>query len=388
MSRVLVHVTASRMFGGPERQILGLAGALPADEFRTVVVTFAEDGLCASLLQQCRRSGVTASAIPHELPYLRAAAKNLQDQLLAHRADLLVAHGYKAGILGRVAARRLGLPIVAISRGWTGEGLKIRAYELLDRINLRWMDRIVCVSESQAQRLERWRVPRRLIVVIPNAIDTGRFSPKGSASRRVIQNLFSEPVRFIVGAAGRLSPEKGFDVLIEAAAETVSRMPNTGFVLFGDGPQRVALAKLVAARGLYGRFILAGYRDDMDRLLPACDVFVQSSYTEGMPNVVLEACAAGVPVIATAVGGTPEIVRHGTDGWLVQPGLPSELARPLVSLLKDASLRQALGRAGQQRMHTDFTFKSQADRYRLLIEELLGVCESTHKSLGMGQPVP
>ena len=106
----------------------------------------------------------------------------------------------------------------------------------------------------------------------------------------------------IVGAAGRLSPEKGFDVLIEAAARVIDLDPTVGFVLFGDGPCKPALMEQIGSLGLTGSVVLAGFRNDLDRFIPQLDLFVLPSYTEGLPNVVLEACAAGVPVVATAVG--------------------------------------------------------------------------------------
>ena len=121
---------------------------------------------------------------------------------------------------------------------------------------------------------------------------------------------------------GRLSPEKGFDLLVEAAALVVREHPRVGFLLCGDGPERPALARRIAEHGLEGKFVLAGFRTDLERLLPAWDLAVLSSHTEGLPVAVLEALAAGVPVVATAVGGTPEVVEDGVSGYLVPPGGP------------------------------------------------------------------
>src|SRR5262249_8930565 len=140
--------------------------------------------------------------------------------------------------------------------------------------------------------------------------------------RQRLEAMFPRQPAVIVGAAGRLSPEKGFEVLIDAAAELVGTeqaaesLP-VGFVLFGDGPLRGNLESQIAARGLQGRFQLAGFRSDLDKFYPHFDLLALPSYTEGLPNVVLEAFAAGVPVVATAVGGTPEAVMHGVNGYLV-----------------------------------------------------------------------
>jgi glycosyltransferase involved in cell wall biosynthesis len=128
---------------------------------------------------------------------------------------------------------------------------------------------------------------------------------------------FRQPRTFIVGAAGRLSPEKGFEVLVQAAEHVLRDNPTAGFVLFGEGPERTSLQQRINAAGLGQNFILASFRADLDRFLPHFDLLVLPSYTEGLPNVVLEGFAAGVPVVATAVGGTPEVVEEGVSGYLV-----------------------------------------------------------------------
>ncbi len=144
----IVHLTASTFYGGPERQILGLARALPDD--RTAVLSFAEGGRCRAFLTEARRQGVEAAALEHDTPSLHAAVSDLTRRLRQRRADVLLCHGYKANVLGRLAARRAGAPAVAVSRGWTGESWRVRLYEAIDRVHLRWMDQVVCVSEAQA----------------------------------------------------------------------------------------------------------------------------------------------------------------------------------------------------------------------------------------------
>jgi glycosyltransferase involved in cell wall biosynthesis len=380
----VAHLTASPFYGGPERQMLGLAEHLrPA--IRTVFLSFAEVGNARAFLGESSRRGFDALALDHDTPHFRAAIAELVDRLGALSVDVLFCHGYKSSLLGRMAARRAGISVVAVSRGWTYESLKIRAFELLDRINLRWMDRVVCVSQGQAAKVRRAGVPARKVVVIPNAIDAARFEDPDPAARGELEQLLPRPFGRIVGAVGRLSPEKGFSVLVDAAARVAQGDPDAGFVLFGDGALRPALSGQIAARGLADRFVLAGFRRDLDRLLPALDLLVQSSYTEGMPNVVLEACAAGVPVVATAVGGTPEILVDGEGGLLVPPGDPVRLAGVIRALLADATRCRLLGEAGRRRILAIFTFGSQATRYRGLLDEVLG---RDAASLDRREPVP
>src|SRR5207245_1276817 len=145
---VIVHLTASPFLGGPERQMLGLAQSLAAD-CRSVFFSFAEDGRCRPFLEEARRQGFEAHALKGDTPHFAAAVDELADQLRHLRADVLCCHGYKADLLGRWAARRHKIPVVAVSRGWTGENVRVRLFEALDRLHLRWMDHVVCVSEGQ-----------------------------------------------------------------------------------------------------------------------------------------------------------------------------------------------------------------------------------------------
>jgi glycosyltransferase involved in cell wall biosynthesis len=283
---------------------------------------------------------------------------------------VLCCNGYKPNLVGLLAARRAGVPVVAVSHGWTAATWKVRLNEALDRLVLRWVDRVVCVSEGQAVKVRRAGVPAGRVAVIRNAIGPDAFvAPKPSARER-LHAFFPRPPRRVVAAAGRLSPEKGFGVLVEAAAAVTRADPDVGFVLFGDGPLREALARQAADRGLADRFVLAGFRTDLGRFLPHCDVVALPSYTEGLPVVVLEAFAAGVPVVATAVGGTPEVIEEGVSGYLVPPGDPAPLARRLEELLAAGPARQAMGSRARQRVREHFTFAAQAARYAELFEGL------------------
>lgn len=386
MIRTMVHLTASPFYGGPERQMLGLAEHL-RPEVRTAFLSFAEGGHARPFLAEARRRGFEAPELLHDTPRFAAVLAELGATLRRLDADVLFCHGYKAGIFGRLAARRLRIPVVAVSRGWTYESLKIRAYELLDRINLRGMDRVVCVSHGQAAKVRRAGIAAAKIVVIPNAIDAGRFGPPDAATRARLAAMFPTPVGPIVGAAGRLSPEKGFAVLVDAAARVLRAIPDAGFLLVGDGVLRPTLTDRIAALGLADRFLLAGFRTDWDHFLPNLDLLVQSSYTEGMPNVVLEACAAGVAVVATAVGGTPEILADGQGGWLVPPGDAEALAGRIEDLLLDTPRRQALADAGRRRVGEAFTFPRQAWQYQQLLDEL-AARTTTRGCRGVGETHP
>lgn len=362
----LVHLTASTLYGGPERQMLGLADAL-SDRGKVSVMSFREGGKCRPFLAEASKLGLEAIELANDSPRFLSAAREIATHLSRLGAHALLCHGYKANLIGRMAARWANIPAIGVSRGWTGENWKVRLYETVDRLHLRFMDHVVGVSQAQADKImgcgER-------LSVIHNAIDPERFADPDPRYRTRLERYFTNGVCLLIGAAGRLSPEKGFDVLIEAAAEVCEQCPEVGFVLFGDGPCKAELQAQITYRGLTGSFVLAGHRTDLDKCLPVLDLFVQSSYTEGLPNVLLEACAAGVPVVATTAGGTPEIIEDEVSGWLLPPGNAQALAQRILDAIESPERMAEVAFNGRQSVLERFSFREQALAYVRLVERL------------------
>jgi glycosyltransferase involved in cell wall biosynthesis len=367
----IVHLTASTFFGGPERQMLGLGRHLPS-RFHSTYVSYPEGGRSTEFLEQVRSAGFDAISLQFDTPNVRGSLDELTRLLKTRTADLLVCHTFKPNVLGRLAARRVGIPVIVVSRGWTWENLKVRVYETMDRVNLRFVDHVVAVSNGQAERVRKCGVPSHRLNVIHNAARLAAFAAPDPEYRRRLRNLF--PVDTVVShfvlAAGRLSPEKGFGVLIEAAAEVLKRHPTAGFVLFGEGTERQKLEARVRELGMGEQFRVPGHTTELDQFLPWADAAVLPSFTEGLPNVALEASAAGVPVVATAVGGTPEVVADQETGFLVPSGQPEAMAERMNQLLADEPLRKRLGGAGRVRMHERFSFEAQAEQYAELFERV------------------
>ena len=165
----------------------------------------------------------------------------------------------------------------------------------------------------------------------------------------------------------------------------VQRMdPGVGFVLFGDGPLHAAVAGQIQARGLQGKFVLAGFRTDLERFVPHWDLAVLPSFTEGLPVIVLEAFAARVPVVATAVGGTPEVVEDGCNGYLVPAGAPPALAEKILQALRSEPERKAMGLRGRQRIEEQFTFEAMCIHYEKVFERLTGQGQASAQPVCQG----
>ena len=341
--------------------MLGLADQL-RDEYETVFASFSEGGRCSSFLEKARNSGHEGIELAHDTPRFRDTIRDIQ--ALIGSAEILFVHGYKAGLLGRVAARRVGIPVVGVSRGWTGETWKVKIYERLDRWNLKRLDHVVCVSQGQAAKVRRVGVRADRMSVVHNSARLGDFSPQSRGSRTGMTVL----------AAGRLSPEKGFQLLPAVAERLAQSCPAVRFLMAGDGDLRESIEADAKKRGIADRIEFLGFRNDIDRLMSEADVLLLPSYTEGLPNVVLEAAAAGIPSVATRVGGTPEAIIDGETGILVPSGDVAVMADSLALLAQDESLRNRMGLAARENMELNFSFASQANAYRRLIERL------THKT--------
>ena len=367
----IVHLTASTLFGGPERQMLGLAEHLPP-QYVTTFVSFCEHRKCEPFLAKVREHGFDGFALEHDTPYLRTATDELTELLTDRGADILLCHGYKSNLVGRLAARRLGIPVVAVSRGWTWENLKVRMYETVDRLHLRFMDHVVCVSEGQAQKVRRTGVRNTKLSIIRNSAQVARFKEPRPDDRAMLLQRFPKPetIDHVIIAAGRLSPEKGFDLLVEAARRMSEFVPRCGLLLFGEGDERSALQARIDAFGMTERFIMPGFTATLDGLLPVADLVVLPSRTEGLPNVALEASSAGIAVVATNVGGNPEAVEDGVTGMIIPPENIVALADAMTALLTNPQRRHTMGEAGRQRMRDEFSFDRQAADYVQLLHAL------------------
>jgi glycosyltransferase involved in cell wall biosynthesis len=265
------------------------------------------------------------------------------------RPDVLHASSSKAGVLGRLAAWMTGVPIrVFTVHGWAfsaSGGRSSRVYRWADRLMGPLTTATICVSERErAAGVAAGTCRAGSTVVIPNAVDV-RGAPRAGLDR-------ARP-RLI--AVGRLRPPKDFDTLLRALAA----LPPTGFdaAIVGDGPQREGLRAQLEALGLDDRVRLEGERQDVAQRLADADVFVLSSRSEGLPVSVLEAMAAGLPVVASAVGGVDELVVHGETGLLVPPADADALAAALGLLVADAGLRRRLGAAGRARAEARFDLR-------------------------------
>lgn len=373
MSLRIAHVTASPNFGGVERLILEICRALQhTKDVESIIASFPENGNADPFLREVDKAGFIGYRFQKDMPHLVAATFELIRLLKQHQIQILCAHGHKSRMLGWFAAKYLRIPIVGISHGWTGEDRKVQLYDRLDKWMHRRMDHIVCVSQGQADKVIHFGTPADRISVIYNAVRIERFNvPSDLSFRHRLELMFPKKPKLIVGAAGRLSPEKGFDILVTAADKLIKAGIDVGIVIFGDGMLQASLQKQIDDCGINQSVTLAGFTDQLDQYMYHFDLFVQSSHTEGMPSVLLEAMSARTAVVATQVGGTGELVIEGSTGLMVPPNDPEALADAMKKVLSDDELRRTMGENGRQRVEKSFDIEVQAEKYWELFGRLI-----------------
>jgi glycosyltransferase involved in cell wall biosynthesis len=267
----------------------------------------------------------------------------LHRMLQAGRYQLVHAHGFKAATLARLPARANGVPCLVTVHGDLAHGAGGRLavfYRGLERHFAPWTSGYITVSAWLARLLEdSFAVPGERISVIPNGIAAGFSGSSGDDGLP-----FDGPAP-VVGTVARLAPQKGVAYFLQAAAQVSRQMPEARFAVVGDGPLRGELEAMCRKLGLAERVVFTGHRNDVPALLRRFTVFVLPSLSEGQGITVMEAMAAGCPVVATNTGGVPELVKHGCSGLLTEPGRADQLAQAMLCLLRDPRLRQEL--AGQ-----------------------------------------
>jgi glycosyltransferase involved in cell wall biosynthesis len=356
-----LSILPCRFWGGPEKQTLQLALWLRDHHaVDTVIAVMPHDAERADenpLLVRAREAGLEATLFRQKWRYdLVEGYRLLRTLVSRYRPDVVCATGYKADVL---AAWLQDVPTVAMLRGWTAEDAKVRFFEWLDRRSLSRHDAATVVSETLRQQVIRQGVPPDRVYLVPNAIDTARLPP-ARLREDLCREIGVDPQRPIVGAVGRLSPEKGHRVLLDAFHAVQRRIPGVQLVLVGDGPEGPSLRRQAEALGLAASTVLLGLRKDGQQIIGALDVMALPSFSEGMPNVVLEAFAYGTPVVATAVGGVPDMVADGRCGWLVPAGDAARMAGALTEALENRQEAERRAREARTILGERFTVEKQA----------------------------
>lgn len=379
----LVKFLTTFGIGGTEKQVANLTRRM---DRRAFDVSFACMSRWGELIREIEdRQGIAVSEYPignlYELSTFRQQWRFAQ-ALRRDRTQILHSYNFYANMFSIPAAKLAGVPCIVASIRDMGiylSPMKLRAQRLVCRL----ADRIVVNAGAIRDWLVEQGYPADKIVVIRNGVDTTRFGGRNDGA--ALRSEFGIPPQApLVVMLARLNPSKGVDCFFEAAVKIRERRPDAHYLAVGecytrnaegeivvDGAYRQALQDRVMSLGLADRLHFAGLRKDVPQILAAAAVSVLPSLSEGISNTLLESMAAGAPVVATRVGGTPEVIRDGEHGLLIPPGDPQATADAILAVLGDPALAARLGAGGRQRVRDEFSFEAVVRRTEDLYRELL-----------------
>ena len=348
---VVAHVRiVSGAGGGPEKTVLATPRALQGSGYQAFALYLHAPGDAGFevLRGRAREKSCELVAIPDRWPYDPRTLRKLGAICRERGVRVWHGHDYKSNFYGVLLKKELGLRLVSTMHGWVQPSWKTPLYFAIDRWSLRRYEQVMAVSQDLYDAALQNGVAKVRLTLVENAIDTDEFRRRVPTSGKP----------FVIGAVGRLSEEKGFHLLIEACERLAAKGREFELRIAGEGRQQAALATQIAATKFASRFKLLGFRKDTRALFETFDLFALSSLREGLPNVVLEAMAMEVPVLATRSGGMQAFAKHGEDAWLIAPGSVDELERGLDKLLTDAALRHSLSLAARSRIERDSSFSA------------------------------
>jgi sugar transferase (PEP-CTERM/EpsH1 system associated) len=354
----ILHIVLSLKVGGLEKFVVDLCNNYPPQVY-SKIACLEEVGelgkLCNSI--ECvsldKKAGIDLSMI-----------NKLRTIIKKDKIQLIHTHNQGPNFYGSLSGFLCGIPVVHTKHGQNDYENKKRV--ILDRISSFFTNKIVCVSKD-AQNIcnNVIKIPRKKVTVILNGIDTEKFCPKISGK------IFFDEHQLIIGNVARLAEEKDQRTLLEAAKILKEWKYNIKIVFVGDGLLRPKLEKNVRDYGLDEEVVFFGTRHDVDQIVPEFDIFVLPSTTEGISLTLLEAMSCGIPIIATDVGGNPEVVVDGQTGSLVPAKDPLAIAKKIEWLFKESVLRRKMGTLGRQRVKELFSIKKTAEQYFNLYCDIL-----------------
>ena len=353
-------------FGGSEQVSLNLLRNVARKRFEIVPILLLRPWEPAPYFcVELRRIGLAYFAIPvarspnGDPLRVPRVAWSLHTILKQGDFNLVHTQGYFADICGLPVARKLGIPTIATCHGFIANDRNLRSYNFLDKYALRLCNKVITVSESIKNELISGGLKKERIKVIPNAVPTD-FDPQETlrmrrARREAIKVRDDE---LVIGYLGRLSEEKGLRYLLEAVTILRSARFAVILLLVGDGPQKRELESLAIKGKIENSVVFAGFQTDTAKWVSAMDLFVLPSLTEGAPMALLEAMALGVPAVATAVGGVPNIIKNRENGILIPPRDTHAIVKELIRILNNPSLISDLGRSARYTVESRYNIKS------------------------------
>jgi glycosyltransferase involved in cell wall biosynthesis len=355
----VMQVVLSLTAGGTERLVIEIVRSLQRQSVESVVCCLDEEGAWA---EEMTRIGVPVIALGRRSGFRPGLGCTIARLAARYRVDVLHCHHYTSFVYGQIAAlMKPGLRVVFTEHGRLSDSAPSRKRRLVNPLLGRLPAAIYAVSEDLGRHMVAEGFPAARVQVLHNGIDPGRHT-SGEARRLARRTLDLPDAAFVIGTVARLDPVKDLATSLEAFAMLRAHIGGARLVIVGDGLERQSLEEAGDRLGINDAVVWTGHRQDVRSLLPAFDLYVNSSIHEGVSLTILEAMAASIPIVATRVGGNPEVVDLDT-GLLVTPRSAADLALALRALASDPIRRRRMGEAARARVKTAFSLDRMVAAY-------------------------
>lgn len=368
----MLHIGVGGDVGGGERYLLLFADRINKEKYKLLFVSSQQK----TFVDELRKRNLETLIVNMESKFNIRALFQLRDFIKANKIKIVHTHGPRGSFYGRLAARWAGVPIIISTihvsiHDYPVCKLKRDVYILLDRLTAHFCDKIICVAKALADNLIcKSKINPDKFLVIHNGIDLERFSNAGD-TYDLLKGLKVSVKDKKIGIVGRLSCEKGHRYFLEAVAEVKKIFPDIKCLIVGDGPLRKELERLSERLGVFQNCIFTGTMHNIPEILSVLDVLVLSSVSEGLPMILLEAMAARCPVVATRIGGIPELVEDNKTGILVEPKDSRALARAIESLLQNKEKAREMASLARSMIEREFMAEEMAKKIEDVYENLV-----------------
>ena len=353
--------------GGTEKHLLQLAEYIDKEKFDVTICCLFEPG---DIVKDINSSNFNLICLNRKNIYDLRILFDLYRLIRKERYDIVHSYLFAFHYLALIPSKIAGIPVTLSSRRELATWKKLH-HILLENIGNLFVDKVVACSEAAKRfALQNENLKSNKIATLYNGIDLNKFSPRKKDSETINKLGFQDTDK-VIGMVSNLSSVKDHKTLLNAIVEIKKAYPEIKCVLVGDGYMRGDLVRHVDRLKLNENVCFLGSREDIYKILSIMDIFVLTSLMEGLPNAVLEAMACGLPVVATKVGGIPEIIENGRNGILLEPKDHQSLALALITLIEDFSLRKEMGVIGRKIIEQKFSLERMVNDYERLYTEIL-----------------
>ncbi|HKJ03978.1 MAG TPA: glycosyltransferase [Geopsychrobacteraceae bacterium] len=368
----ILHIIASPKIGGAEKLLLTIVDTIDSRRFDVAIAAFVDSReQFNAFYNEASQRGANLYPVEINSPYDVRQLLRLHQIIVEFKPDVIHSHGYKTNILGFLLARRFAIPVVATIHGWLHSRRKTT--QIFNRVNmflLKRFDRVVAVSGQIERVLLCSKVSSSRLVTLRNVPFT-KTKP-GFDRSSFVQQYSLLPDSIYVGFVGRLEPVKGGEFFISAAATVLQSHSNIQFLIAGEGPEYSLMVEMAERLGISSQVKFLGFVDCPETLFQVLSLYVLPSLDEGVPLSLLEAMSAGVPVVASAVGGVPEVVEDGVNGLLVPAGDPDLLASVICRSLEDQKGTHQRIMAAKETIREDYNVERWIETLQELYSRLQG----------------